>query len=42
MALYRAKAAGRGTYRFFQADMDASMQARRLLELDLRTALAKK
>jgi diguanylate cyclase (GGDEF)-like protein len=41
MALYRAKAAGRGTYRFFQADMDASMQARRLLELDLRTALAK-
>ena len=41
MALYRAKAEGRGTYRFFEADMDASMQARRLLELDLRSALAR-
>src|SRR6202022_1331799 len=41
MALYRAKAEGRGTYRFFETDMDASMQARRLLELDLRPALAR-
>jgi EAL domain-containing protein (putative c-di-GMP-specific phosphodiesterase class I) len=40
MALYRAKAEGRNTYRFFEAEMDASMQARRLLELDLRKALA--
>ncbi len=39
MALYRAKADGRGTYRFFEAGMDARAQARRLLELDLRAAL---
>jgi diguanylate cyclase (GGDEF)-like protein len=39
MALYRAKADGRGTYRFFEPEMDACMQARRLLELDLRQAL---
>jgi diguanylate cyclase (GGDEF)-like protein len=41
MALYRAKAEGRGTYRFFEAKMDADMQARRLLEVDLRGALAR-
>ncbi len=41
MALYRAKAEGRGTYRFFEARMDADMQARRLLEVDLRGALAR-
>jgi diguanylate cyclase (GGDEF)-like protein len=40
LALYRAKAEGRGVYRFFEAAMDASMQVRRLLELDLRSALA--
>ncbi len=40
MALYRAKADGRGTYHFFQPEMDAQMQARRVLELDLRKALA--
>jgi diguanylate cyclase (GGDEF)-like protein len=40
MALYRAKANGRGTYHFFQPEMDAQMQARRVLELDLRRALA--
>ncbi len=39
MALYRAKAEGRGTYHFFQAEMDAQMQDRRRLELDLRKAL---
>ncbi len=39
MALYRAKADGRGTYCFFESGMDARMQARRILELDLRTAL---
>jgi diguanylate cyclase (GGDEF)-like protein/PAS domain S-box-containing protein len=39
MALYRAKADGRGIYRFFEAGMDARAQARRLLELDLRAAL---
>jgi diguanylate cyclase (GGDEF)-like protein/PAS domain S-box-containing protein len=41
LALYRAKADGRGTYRFFEAGMDARAQARRLLELDLRLALQK-
>jgi diguanylate cyclase (GGDEF)-like protein/PAS domain S-box-containing protein len=39
MALYRAKADGRGTYRFFEPGMDARAQARRLLMLDLRAAL---
>jgi len=39
MALYRAKAEGRGTHHFFQAEMDAQMQERRRLELDLRKAL---
>lgn len=41
MALYRAKADGRGTYRFFEAEMDARVQARRALELDLRAAIIK-
>ncbi|MBV8564215.1 MAG: EAL domain-containing protein [Methylobacteriaceae bacterium] len=40
LALYRAKADGGGTYRFFEPHMDARMQARRALELDLRRALA--
>ena len=39
MALYRAKFDGRGTHRFFEAEMDARMQARRLLEIELRAAL---
>src|SRR5215813_2909739 len=39
LALYRAKADGRGVYRFFEAGMDARAQARRMLELDLRVAL---
>jgi diguanylate cyclase len=39
-ALYRAKADGRGTYRMFEPEMDARLQARRLLERDLREALA--
>lgn len=39
MALYRAKNDGRGIYRFFEPEMDARMQARRCLELDLRRAL---
>ena len=41
MALYRAKADGRGTFRFFEAGMDARAQARRVLEVDLRAALAR-
>ena len=39
LALYRAKADGRGTWRFFEPEMNAYMQARRLLELDLRRAV---
>jgi diguanylate cyclase (GGDEF)-like protein len=42
MALYRAKTDGRGTYRFFELEMDARLQARRTLELDLRRAVANK
>ena len=41
LALYRAKSDGGGTYRFFEPTMDALMQARRALELDLRKALVK-
>jgi diguanylate cyclase (GGDEF)-like protein len=39
LALYRAKSEGRGTYCFFEPDMDQRMQARRKLEQDLRGAL---
>jgi diguanylate cyclase (GGDEF)-like protein/PAS domain S-box-containing protein len=39
LALYRAKAEGRNVYRFFEPEMDARMQARRALELDLRKAV---
>ena len=35
-----AKADGRGTFRFFEPEMDACVKARRMLELDLRKALA--
>jgi len=40
VALYKTKAEGRGTWRFFEPDMDARLQARRALELDLWAALA--
>ena len=40
LALYRAKTNGRGTFQFYEAEMDARLQARRVLELDLRNALA--
>ena len=40
LALYRAKADGRSTYRFFGPEMDAQMRVRRAMELDLRKALA--
>ena len=42
LALYGAKSEGRGTYRFFEPEMDTRMKARRDLELDLRNALANK
>jgi diguanylate cyclase len=40
-ALYRAKSEGRGTYRFFEADMGAAVRERRMLEHDLRNAIAR-
>ncbi len=40
MALYAAKNGGRGSHRFFTAEMEEAVQARRTLELDLRDALA--
>ena len=40
MALYRAKAEGRGTARFFKPEMDLELRERRTLELDLRRAIA--
>jgi diguanylate cyclase (GGDEF)-like protein len=39
LALYRAKGDGRGTFRFFEPEMDLQMQARRVMEQDLRKAL---
>ena len=39
LAMYGAKADGRGTYRFFEAEMDAHMKVRRALEFDLRQAV---
>ena len=40
MALYRAKADGRGTFCFFRDEMAQIVEARRNMELDLRKALA--
>jgi diguanylate cyclase (GGDEF)-like protein len=40
MALYRAKADGRGTYCFFREELAQSIEARRTLEIDLRHAMA--
>ncbi len=39
LALDRAKADGGNIYRFFKTEMDALMQARRAIELDLRKAI---
>ena len=40
MALYAAKAEGRGVYRFFQPEMDARMRLRHDIERELRDAIA--
>jgi len=40
MALYRAKADGRGTFCFFRDELAQTVESRRILELDLRKALA--
>ena len=42
MALYGAKADGRGTFRYFEPEMNTRMRARRELEIDLRKALVNK
>ena len=42
MALYRAKAAGRGVVRFFDPAMGLAVMARSMLENDLRDAIDKK
>ena len=39
IALYRAKSECKGGFRFYEAAMDAALQARRQLEIDLRRAL---
>lgn len=39
LALYRAKSAGRGTWRLFDADMDRHLHEKYVLQQDLRTAL---
>jgi diguanylate cyclase (GGDEF)-like protein len=39
LALYSAKSGGRGTFRFFEPELDKLMHARRNLERDLRNAL---
>jgi diguanylate cyclase (GGDEF)-like protein len=41
LALYDVKVSGRGTYRFYQPSMNASVTERRELELDLREAIEK-
>jgi diguanylate cyclase (GGDEF)-like protein len=42
LALYEAKRAGRGRFRFFEEGMETSLHERRELEIDLRRALALK
>ena len=41
LALYGAKAEGRGSYRYYEPEMNARMKRRRSLEVDLRAALLK-
>jgi diguanylate cyclase (GGDEF)-like protein/PAS domain S-box-containing protein len=41
LALYKAKTDGRGTFRFFNWEMDEHTRARRSLELDLRAAVTR-
>jgi diguanylate cyclase (GGDEF)-like protein len=39
LALYLAKTEGKGQYRFFRPELNVGIQARRLMELDLREAV---
>jgi diguanylate cyclase (GGDEF)-like protein len=41
LALYRAKGEGRSAFHFFEQGMDAALQARHALELELRQAIAR-
>jgi diguanylate cyclase (GGDEF)-like protein len=41
LALYRAKSDGRNCFRFYESEMDAAVELRRTLEVDLRNALAR-
>jgi len=41
IALYRAKQRGRGRYRRFTPDMDASVKLRREMEMELRLAITR-
>jgi diguanylate cyclase (GGDEF)-like protein len=41
LALYRAKSDGRNCFRFYESQMDAAVQLRRALEVDLRNALVR-
>jgi diguanylate cyclase (GGDEF)-like protein len=41
LALFRAKANERGTWRYFEPNMDAALRKRRRLEMDLRQALSR-
>jgi diguanylate cyclase (GGDEF)-like protein len=41
MAMYAAKCDGRGTFRYFEPEMNARALARRTLELDLRNAITR-
>lgn len=42
LALYEAKSAGRGTFRFFNADIELAYENRRALERDIKIALQEK
>jgi diguanylate cyclase (GGDEF)-like protein len=42
LALYRAKSDGRNCFRFYESQMDAAVQLRRALEVDLGNALARR
>ncbi|WP_177345230.1 bifunctional diguanylate cyclase/phosphodiesterase [Pseudomonas sp. CC6-YY-74] len=39
LALYRSKAAGRGTFSFYDEELDKQLEARRMLTSELRTAI---
>ena len=39
LALYKSKNSGRGTFHFFHEKMDAELQSRKAMEIELRTAL---